>query len=105
MSYVTLTQTDFAAIGTILLLGAQVVQFYMCPLGLYMSGAFDVDRAALLVSKQITFSYNFNELLVEYVTNNGTPVGTSLVQSLTNNFNFNVRTMLLGALSEVLRLH
>lgn len=105
ISYVTLTQTDFAAIGTILLLGAQVVQFYMCPLGLYMSGAFDVDRAALLVSKQITFLYNFNELLVEYVTNNGTRVGTSLVQSLTNNFNFNVRTMLLGTLSEVLRLH
>ena len=104
ISYVILTQTDFAAIGTILLLGAQVVQFAMCPMSLYMSGQLNIDQAFLIVSKQITFSYNFNELLVEYVTNNGAAVGTSLVQSLTNNFNFSVRTMLLGVLSEVQRL-
>ena len=76
----------------------------MCPMSLYMSGQLNIDQAFLIVSKQITFSYNFNELVVEYVTNNGTAVGASLVQSLTNNFNFSVRTMLLGVLSEVQRL-
>lgn len=81
-----------------------MVQFAMCPISLYMSGQLNIDQAFLIVSKQITFSYNFNELLVEYVTNNGAAVGTSLVQSLTNNFNFSVRTMLLGVLSEVQRL-
>ena len=91
VEYRLLNNSDFNYIGFLVQSGVEVVDLKLAPLGMDFSGAFDIDIAALIVSQQINFEYVYNmPMALEWLINNGTKVASNIIQSNTNNFNFDI---------------
>lgn len=102
-----MTQADFAAIQSILLSGAQVSTFYMAPYGkdFYLL-AENLSIGVLISSQPVTFNIQHGlSLSIEYITNNNNRITSNKIQSLINNFNFAIRSLLWGCASEVIALN
>ena len=63
------------------------------------------NDCVLISAQNVEFINTYGDMIIEFVTNNGDKVNSTLVQSLTNNFNFQVRSMILGCVNEVMRLN
>lgn len=104
LTYKVLDGTDFYNLQMIQSMSI-MQEIQLKPFGQYLGGLFGVDQAWLVVSQSVTFIDIFGDMVIEYLTNNGEQVYSTLIQSLTNNFNFQIRSMILGCLSEVVRLN
>ena len=104
INYVTLTAADFTAINSIIASGAQIQEIHLQPLGREWSTTLQVDMAWLVVSNNITFNQIYSDMVIEYLTNNGSRVTSTTLQSQTNNFNFSVYSIFITANNEVTRL-
>ena len=105
ISYVYLNSTDLTLIGTVFLFGGKVQPITLCALGWNTSGAFGIDEAKLLLSNNVTFNYTYNDMTLEYLTNNGTRVNTTTIQSNTNNFSFSINSMFNDFKNEIIALN
>jgi len=103
--YRLLDSSDFNYIGGLIQSGAELVDLELAPLGIDFSNGIAISSAFLLVSQQINFDYVANiPMAIEWLTNNGTTVASNVIQSNTNNFNFNIYSKLTPYWPEIQQL-
>lgn len=101
VTYKVLDGTDFHWLSNVLT-SATLSYFSITMLGQVLEFSND---CVLISAQNVEFINTYGDMIIEFVTNNGDKVNSTLVQSLTNNFNFQVRSMILGCVNEVMRLN